>query len=140
MSTTSGSRATPSNSNASRNRADSDLDMDDTSIPTVTSIYPVAKPEFFDGNREKLEDWLMKLDLFFMFQGERIPEDKRVTFVASFMKDRAFTWVKPFIRRYHGEGESGDIDPWIEDFDLFKEQIRQVFRVHNKPTIARREI
>ena len=87
MSTTSGSRATPSNSNASRNRADSDLDMDDTSIPTVTSIYPVAKPEFFDGTREKLEDWLMKLDLFFMFQGERIPEDKRVTFVASFMKD-----------------------------------------------------
>ena len=140
MSTTSGSRATPSNSNASRNRADSDLDMDDTSIPTVTSIYPVAKPEFFDGTREKLEDWLMKLDLFFMFQGERIPEDKRVTFVASFMKDRAFTWVKPFIRRYHGEGESGDIDPWIEDFDLFKEQIRQVFGVHNEPTIARREI
>ena len=75
-----------------------------------------------------------------MFQGERIPEEKRVTFVSTFMKDRAFTWIKPFIRRYHGEGNSTDIDPWIEDFDLFKEQIRQVFGVHNEPTIARRNI
>ena len=56
------------------------------------------------------------------------------------MNDRAFTWIKPFIRRYHGEPSSTDIDPWIEDFDLFKEQIRQVFGVYNEPTIARREI
>ena len=52
----------------------------------------------------------MKLDLFFMFQGERIPEDKQVTFVASFMKDRAFTWIKPFICCYYREGELGNIN------------------------------
>jgi len=141
MSTTSGSRATPSNSNSSRNRRDDDTDMEEeAAAPTTTSVYPVAKPESFDGTREKLEDWLMKFDLFFMFQGERIPEEKRVTFVSTFMKDRAFTWIKPFLRRYHGEDNSTDLDPWIEDFDLFKEQIRQVFGVHNEPIIARRDI
>jgi hypothetical protein len=125
----------------SRRTADVDTDMEEEApAPTSTSVYPVAKPEPFDGTRAKLEDWLMKFDLFFMFQGERIPEEKRVTFVATFMKDQAFTWIKPFLRRYHGEGASTDIDPWIEDFDLFKEQIRQVFGVHNEPTIARRKI
>ena len=92
MSTTSGSRATPSNSNSSRNRRDDDTDMEEeATAPTSTSVYPVAKPKTFDGTRTKLEDWLMKLDLFFMFQGERIPKEKRVTFVATFIKDHAFT-------------------------------------------------
>ena len=92
MSTTSGSRATPSNSNASRRTRDDDTDMEEEApAPTTTSVYPVAKPEAFDGTRDKLEDWLMKFDLFFMFQGERIPKEKRVTFVATFIKDQAFT-------------------------------------------------
>jgi hypothetical protein len=68
MSATSGSCATPSNSNASRRTADDDLDMDEeASAPVHPSVFPVAKPETFDGTREKLEDWLMKFDLFFMF-------------------------------------------------------------------------
>jgi hypothetical protein len=83
---------------------------EEASAPTSTSVYLVAKPEPFDGTRAKLEDWLMKFDLFFIFQGERIPEEKRVTFVATFMKDQAFTWIKPFLRRYYGEGASTNID------------------------------
>lgn len=140
MSPTSGSRATPSDSNSSRNRRDDDTDMEEDTTSTAMNVYPVAKPETFDGTREKLEDWLIKFDIFFMFQGGRIPEERRVTFVTTFMKDRAFTWIKPFLRRYHAEGNSRDVDPWFEDFDLFKEQIRQVFGVHNEPTLARRDI
>ena len=91
MSTTSGSRATPSNSNASRRTAGDDTDMEEEAPAPPTQVYPVAKPKSFNGTHEKLEDWLMKFDLFFMFQGERIPEEKRVTFVSTFIKDRAFT-------------------------------------------------
>ena len=85
--------------------------MEEEAPAPPTQVYPVAKPKSFNGTHEKLEDWLMKFDLFFMFQGERIPEEKRVTFVSTFIKDRAFTWIKPFIRRYHGEGNSTDINP-----------------------------
>ena len=114
--------------------------MEEEAPAPPTQVYPVAKPKSFDGTREKLEDQLMKFDLFFMFQGERIPEEKRVTFVSTFIKDQAFTQIKPFIQRYYSEGNSTNINLQIKDFNLFKEQIRQVFRVHNEPTIARRNI
>jgi hypothetical protein len=138
MSSTSGTRATPSSSRTNNSHEEDDIDMEPQS--NVIPGTAVAKPEFWEGDRRKLEDWLIKWDLYFMFQGSRIPEEKKVTLVASYMRGRAFTWIKPFLRRYHDAGDSTDVDPWFEDFDLFKEQLRPIFGVSNEPTIARRDI
>jgi hypothetical protein len=81
MSTTSGSRATLSNS--------VDTDMSDGLASNNGMV--VNKPDIYHGDRDKLNNWLMQWDLFFMFQGEKVPELKRVTLVSSYMRGKALT-------------------------------------------------
>jgi Retrotransposon gag protein/Zinc knuckle len=131
MSSISGARATPSSSRSH------DTDMTDT---IETNNINVNKPDLYYGDRAKLDDWLMQWDLFFMFQGDKVPTKKRVTLVASYMRGKAFTWIKPFVQQYNQGNAPEDVDAWMDDFDEFKNKIRPVFGVTNEPTIARREI
>jgi hypothetical protein len=57
---------------------------------THYSVMNVNKPDLYHGDRAKLDDWLMQWDLFFMFQGEKVPKEKRVTLVSSYMRGNAF--------------------------------------------------
>jgi hypothetical protein len=82
----------------------------------------------------------MQWDLFFMFQGEKVPKKKRVTLVASYMRGKAFTWIKPFVQQYNQGNAPKDVDAWIDNFNEFKNKIQPVFRVSNEPTIAQRNI
>ena len=131
MSTTSGNRATPSSSN--------DTDMTDDGAARMGNIT-VNKPDLYHGERNKLDDWLMQWDLFFMFQGERVEEGKRVTLVSSYMRGAAFKWIKPFVQQYNAGEAPDEVDVWMKDFDAFKEQIKPVFGVFNEVSSARREI
>ena len=110
--------------------------------PATTDVATVNvnKPDLYHGERSKLDDWLMQWDLFFMFQGEKIPEIKRVTFVASFMRGSAFKWIKPFVLQYNQGDAPDEVDEWMRDFDQFKIRIRPIFGVSNEPAIARRDI
>jgi hypothetical protein len=82
MSTALGTTATPTSSRSA------DVNMTDT---IKTNNINVNKPDLYHGDRAKLNDWLMQWDLFFMFQGEKVPKKKRVTLVASYMRGKAFT-------------------------------------------------
>jgi hypothetical protein len=57
MSTTLGSRATPSNS--------VDTDMSDGLASNNGMV--VNKPDIYHSDRDKLDNWLIQWDLFFMF-------------------------------------------------------------------------
>jgi hypothetical protein len=100
----------------------------------------VNKPDIYHGDRDKLDNWLMQWDLFFMFQGEKVPELKRVTLVSSYMRGKALTWIKPFVLQYNQGNAPDEVDEWMKDFDQFKEKIKPVFGVSNEPVIARRNI
>jgi len=105
------------------------------------NVMNVNKPDLYHGDRSKLDDWLIQWDLFFLFQGERVPDEKRVTLVASYMRGPAFKWIKPFLIKYRNDNlDSSDINDWMEDFDEFKERIRVVFGITNEPVLARRDI
>ena len=80
MSTTSGTRATPSSSNEAPPVYEA--------APTGHNIA-VAKPDLYKGDRNKLDEWLLQWDLFFTFQGQNVPKIKRVTLMASHMRDQA---------------------------------------------------
>ena len=82
----------------------------------------------------------MQWDLFFTFQGEKIPDVKRVVLVASYMRGKAFQWIKPFVQQYQAGEAPEEVDEWMKDFDNFKEKIKPIFGVSNEPTIARRNI
>lgn len=119
------------------------MDRDDVSVAEEVprNVLNVNKPDVYRGERHKLENWLIQWDLFFLFQGESVAEEKRVTLVASYMRDAAFNWIKPFLLKYRNDSiNSEDINEWMEDFDEFKSKIRVVFGVTNEPTIARRDI
>ena len=103
---------------------------------TTHSVMNVNKPNLYYRDCAKLDDWLMQWDLFFMFQGEKVPEEKRVTLVSSYMRGTAFKWIKPFIQQFNQGDAPDEVDAWVGDFDNFKEKIKPVFSVLNEPTIA----
>ena len=133
MSTTSGTRATPSSSRST------DTDMTDAGT-TNHNVMNVNKPDLYHGDRGKLDDWLLQWDLFFMFQGDKVPAEKRVTLVASYMRGNAFKWIKPFLQQFSKDEAPDEVDEWMKDFDQFKDRIKPIFGVSNEPTIARRDI
>jgi hypothetical protein len=113
--------------------------MTDTGT-TTQNVMNVNKPDLYNGDRSKLDDWLMQWDLFFTFQGEKVPVDKRVLLVSSYMRGKAFTWIKPFVQQIQAGTAPDEVDEWMLDFDKFKERVKPIFGVSNEPTIARREI
>lgn len=137
MSTTLSTCTTPSSSNASCRNRDNNTNIDREALaPTYTSVYLVAKPKLFNRTCKKLEDQLIKFNLFFIFQGDYIPKEKHIIFISMFINERAFTQIKQFLCYYYREGNSIDINSQVKDFNLFKEQIYLVFKVYNKPIIT----
>lgn len=132
MSTTSGTRATPSSSS---NEAPPVYEA----APTGNNIA-VAKPDLYKGDRNKLDDWLLQWDLFFTFQGQNVPEIQRVTLMASHMRDQALKWIKPFLQQYTAGEAPDEVDAWMRDPDQFKEKIKTIFGIINEPSVARRKI
>ena len=132
MSGTPGSHATPSSSR---------YDSDDANVNAGTgNVMNVSKPDLYHGERHKLDDWLIQWDLFFLFQGEKIPGNRRVVLVASYMRGQAFKWIKPYLQQYNQGDATHDVDAWMASFDQFKDKIKPIFGVSNEPTIARRNI
>ena len=129
MSGTLGSRATPSSSRSN--------DSDDANVNAGTSnVMNVSKPDSYHGERHKLDDWLIQWDLFFLFQGEKVPETKRVTLVASYMRGQALKWIKLFLQQYNQGDATDDVDAWMANFNQFKNKIKPIFGVSNEPAIA----
>ena len=128
MSTTGGSRTPAQGSNTH--------DVSDSSAK-------VAKPDVYYGQRDKLEDWLIQLELYFSLQGKGLPNNRRVIFAASYMRGQAQKWIKPFLKRYFEEpdGEDNlDIKKWLENFRRFTIEVRRVFGPSNEEQVAVRII
>lgn len=108
----------------------------------------VAKPDLYHGERSKLEDWLMQVDLFFEFDGAKIPPQKRVALVTTYMRGRALQWMKPHLHKYKnptidGDGDivrDDDLDEMMHDLEQFKKVIRRNFGNNNEANDAVRNI
>lgn len=114
-------------------------DTDMTDLPSNNGML-VNKPDVYHGERDKLDNWLLQWDLFFMFQGEKVADIKRVTLVSSYMRGKALTWIKPFVLQYNQGIASEEVNEWMKDFDQFKEKVRPIFGISNEPVVARRNI
>ena len=59
----------------------------------------VTLPERFDGDRRKLQNFITKCRMFFVFKKDDYPEAKeRALYVASLLTGVAFSWIKPRVR------------------------------------------
>src|SRR6187551_1040658 len=114
---------------------------DDFVDASTTNAGKVAKPDLYYGDRDKLEDWLMQVDLYFKFMAESIPEDSKVCFVATFMRGEAQTWIKPYITKYlDDDNEEEDVMTFVENYGTFKERLKQIFGISNEAAVSARKI
>ena len=108
-------------------------DMDDSAILTTRSHVKVKSPDVYYGDNDKLEDWLIQLNLFFRF-GPKVEETDKTVYATSFLRGRALKWIKPALTKYLKEenGEGDEIDQIFEDFEVFQQKIKAVFGAVNE--------
>ena len=98
-----------------------------TTSEDIISIK-IAKSKIFNEQRTKLENWLLQLKLYFVFNS--VKNDKKTFFAISRMKEKIFNWIKLNMKRYlHNDEDIGEI---FFVFDKFKIFIRRVFSVINE--------
>ena len=96
----------------------------------------VAKPDLYHGDRQKLDDWLNQVEMYFMFTP--LESNKKTLFATTYLRGRAQHWMKPMLQKYL-DGK-GDTDGILQSFNKFKEEIRRIFGISNEAMTAVRVI
>jgi len=129
-------RATPSLSETGRRRNDGDIRMTDAG-PTGNNNKS-ARPDYFYGDRNALDDWINQMEIYFMFNN--VDDDKKVVFATSFLRGRAQHWIKPYITGYLANTLDDSTKPMFYSFTNFKIPLRAIFGISNEKNIAIRAI
>jgi hypothetical protein len=118
--------------------------MSDTvTLTPERSNGAIGKPDMYHGDRSKLEDWILQMDLFFKFARPDVKEGDKATLASTYMRGHVMRWIKPYLTRYMNEfnepedAVGSDLE-FLIDWDDFKEKIRQVFGVANEANRAGR--
>ena len=101
----------------------------------------VAKPDMYYGERDKLEKWLLQVQLYFKFN--TVVQVKQPLFAISYLRGRAQEWSAPLLKRYledPDDDENEDIKRWMESFSRFRVEIRRNFGPSNENNVAVRVI
>ena len=92
---------------------------------TRQSKGKVARPDLFNGDRNKLDDWLLQFDIFFKLENDTVEQEDRATLVASYMRGPALKWVQPYLKKYmDANNQEDDIIRMFEDYEWFKAKVR----------------
>jgi len=107
------------------------------------------QPDTYHGERVKLEEWILQLELLFRFNKE-IKDTDKATYAATFMRGDAHKWIAPQLTKYLDNNDDDDDDDsddeddenttLFENWGTFKTKLRQVFGVSNEKNKAVREI
>ena len=109
-----------------------------------------SKPDLFYGERNKLNNWLMQLDLYFRYSLKGTKPEDRVPIATTFMRGKVQTWIAPDLQKYL-DGDMYETETQkdgtkrrvksdectdFEDYGKFKKRIRAVFGPANEKLIA----
>ena len=125
MSTTGSVRGEPSARPPTRNE----------SRDSESKVGP-SKPDYFYGDRNKLDDWLNQLGLYFLYHGTTDPN--RTLFAASFLRGSAQHYFKPILSPYVQDRR--DPRGMFNNYSNFRGYMRNVFSVSNEKSTAARVI
>ena len=109
-------------------RSSSHARADDTKGP--------AKPDFFYGDRNRLEDWFNQLSIHFFFHGTS--NNVKTMFAASLLRGRAQHYFKPLLSAYLTDRT--DSKQVFANFNAFKLYMKEVFGITNEESAAVRVI
>ncbi|KAI7019968.1 hypothetical protein KC355_g2898, partial [Hortaea werneckii] len=115
-------------------------DQRDASVqptPRTNDTVKVAKPDFFYGERTKLDDWLNQLMIFFKEEG--ITKDAKKTITASsYLRGQAQQWIRPRLQEVLVTNK--DAEGIFNDWNKFVEAIRNIYGLSNDRQVAVRVI
>ena len=121
--------------------------MSDTEMDTPAASHTMKvtsksnKPDIYNGERNKLESWLLQVDRYFHLEGDKIDDNDMVVWATTFLRGNAGEWVTPIIRRYMDDTiEDTDNKNLVEDWDTFKAKMREVFSPFQETVIAEQKI
>ena len=102
----------------------------------------IAKPDLFYGDRDKVDDWLMQLQVYFTFQeSNQLPANRQPLFATTYMRGNAQKWIKLYLVKYlSGEGADDGIDAWMESYAKFKVEVKRILGPSNEDKVAIRMI
>ena len=118
------------NSNVAKNRGTNN-DNDDRN--------KIERPNKYYGQRDKLENWFMQMELFFGFQKKNIFNHKKIIFAIIYMRDKILKWVELFVKIYmksSNENSFEEVQKWMESFPKFKNKINRIFGLSNENNVA----
>jgi hypothetical protein len=124
--------------------SDNNMDTPKSSVPEVTKARRAARParpDNYEGSRTKLETWILQFDRNFHPEGDNIDNDDKIVFATGFMRGDTEKWVTPFLKNYMNDNvEDPENARLMEDWDLFKVKLRQVFFAYNETLLAEQKI
>lgn len=97
----------------------------------------VAKPDYFHGERNKLDDWVNQMMMYFVLEGIS-NEPKRTLIATSFLRGEAQHWIRPKLTRMLEDRT--DTDGIFTTWDGFTTAIRNVYGLSNDKQVAIRMI
>ena len=102
----------------------------------------VTKPDLFYGDCDKVDNWLMQLQVYFTFQESNwLPANRQPLFATTYMRGNTQKWIKPYVIKYlSGEGADDSIDAWMESYAKFKVEVKRILGLSNKDKVAIRMI
>ena len=109
-----------------------------------TSSEGTGKPEKFTGAMGTLDNWILKLNIFFIMNKDKCPTDiSKITTAVMYMEGRALNWVSPRLMEYLQPDkkkirqETGNM---FYSFNNFEIALRQAFEGLDKDRKAERKI
>ena len=98
--------------------------------PTTTSgVHPAQEPhtsdpEYFDGRRSTLRNFLAQCRIVFLAQPSRFPTERhKVIYASSYLRDVAFAWFQPFLDTIDHEKPNA----MLESFVCFSNALQEAF-------------
>ena len=111
----------------------------DTSVQQRTNDnnIKVAKPDYYYGDRSKLDDWLNQMALYFRF--ENITQDPKKTLLASsYLRGQVQQWIRP--RLHEVLHQNIDTEGIFNSWDNYVKAIRNIYGLSNEKQVAIRVI
>ena len=114
----------------------------ETLTPVINPGNRAGQPDLYTGDLPKLKTWLLQLDLYFHCIDKDMEDKDKVIFAATYMRGEPADWIQPYIERYlASENAEGDqIDELIEDYSIFRTQLKQLFGSANEESYAEEAI
>jgi hypothetical protein len=98
------------------------------------------KPDTYHGDRKKLDAWILQVDRYFHLN-DKIEEADKVVWATTFFRGDAEKWANPILKRYMDDAiEDQTNKELVEDWDLFKLHMKEIFSPFKESVIAEQKI